>query len=216
MARPEPGSDGSPDGPPGPPALARPASPAELFVSFTLLAIQGFGGVLAFAQQMLCERRRWLDPAQFVEVLAIGQVLPGPNICNVAVIVGHRFFGVRGALAALGGLVAAPLVLVVGIALLYEHLRDIPAVAGAARGMGAVAAGLVIGTAARLAGSLRRNPLGALTCGLLAAVMFGAIALVRLPLLWALPGVGLPAVALAWRAIRRAGSADANGTGAGP
>ncbi len=49
--------------------LERPRSPGELFVAFTLLALQGFGGVLAVAQRALCEQRRWLTREQFVEIL---------------------------------------------------------------------------------------------------------------------------------------------------
>jgi len=33
-----------------------------------------------------------------VEILAVAQVLPGPNVCNVALMIGDRFFGWRGAL----------------------------------------------------------------------------------------------------------------------
>jgi chromate transporter len=39
--------------------LQRPAAPRELFIAFTLLALQGFGGVLAVAQRVLVEQRRW-------------------------------------------------------------------------------------------------------------------------------------------------------------
>jgi Chromate transport protein ChrA len=55
----------------------RPASAADLFYTFNRLALQGFGGVLAVAQRELVERKRWLSRTQFVEMLALGQVLPG-------------------------------------------------------------------------------------------------------------------------------------------
>ena len=73
--------------PPNSEARPRPASPSDLFVSFTWLALQGFGGVLAVAQRVLCDDKRWLTKEQFVEMLAIGQVLPGPNVCNIALMV---------------------------------------------------------------------------------------------------------------------------------
>src|ERR1700737_5161948 len=76
-------------------ALRRPGSPRELFVACTLLALQGFGGVIVVAQRVLCEEKRWLTRAEFVEMLSIGQVVPGPNICNVALMLGDRFFGWR-------------------------------------------------------------------------------------------------------------------------
>ena len=52
-------------------------------MSFTWLALQGFGGVLAIAQRVLCEDKRWLTKEDFLELLAVGQVLPGPNVCNM-------------------------------------------------------------------------------------------------------------------------------------
>ena len=79
------------------PALARPASLRELFLTFTVLAVQGFGGVLAVAQRAVCDEKHWMTREQFVELLAICQVLPGPNACNLAILSGDRCFGWRGA-----------------------------------------------------------------------------------------------------------------------
>ncbi len=183
---------------------ARPVSLRELFLAFNWLALQGFGGVLAVAQRVLCEERRWLTREQFVELLAIGQVLPGPNVCNLAVLVGDRFFGWRGAVAALGGIVAAPLLIVLAMTALYVQFADVPAVMGALKGMAAVAAGLIAGTALRLLSSLRSSPLGPRACALLGALTLAAVALLRLPLLWVLGSIGTLAVAWAWRSIRLA------------
>src|SRR5712691_10201298 len=102
-----------------PQPLARPASPTELFTAFTALALQGFGGVLAIAQRVLVEQRRWLTREEFIEILAIGQVLPGPNVVNMSLMIGDRFFGWRGALAALAGMMCVPLVLVLVLAAIY-------------------------------------------------------------------------------------------------
>src|SRR6476661_10829575 len=91
--------------------LARPASLSDLFISFTLLALQGFGGVLAIVQRELVERKRWLTQEEFIEDWAVAQIMPGPNVVNLALMIGGRWFGLPGALAALGGLLAVPLVL---------------------------------------------------------------------------------------------------------
>ncbi len=178
--------------------LARPASAGELFRVFTWMSLQGFGGVLAVAQRELVERQRWLTKEQFVEMLSIGQVLPGPNVCNLALMIGDRYFGWRGAFAALAGMLAVPLVIVVALAALYGQLASIPAVAGALRGMGAVAAGLVIATGCKLLPTLRRNPLGLVPCLLIGALTFVTIGVLRWPLI-AVLGLGGPAaIALVW------------------
>jgi chromate transporter len=175
-----------------------PRSNADLFITFTRLALQGFGGVLAVAQRELVEYRRWLKRAHLKEMLAISQVLPGPNIVNLSLMLGDRYFGLRGAASALAGLLAVPLVIVLALATAYAEFASVPIVAGALRGMGAVAAGLVIATAAKLSGTLRTNRMGPLLGTGFALLTFLMIAWLRWPLAWVVVGLGTIAVAVAW------------------
>jgi chromate transporter len=186
---------------PAPAVLRTPQSPAELFKVFNRLALQGFGGVLPIAQRELVERERWLTQQQFVELLSISQVLPGPNIVNLSLMFGDRHFGWRGAAAALGGMMVTPLLLVLLLAALHAQFALHPLVAGALSGMGAVAAGLVVATAVKLAATLVHSPMGRPACMLFGALTFGAIAWLRWPLVWVVLGLGGPAIALAWRRL---------------
>jgi len=186
-----------------PDMLRMPASPGELFRAFNALALQGFGGVLPVAQRVLVEQRRWLTREQFVEVLSLGQVLPGPNIVNMALMIGDRFFGLRGAAAALLGLLCAPLLIVLLLAALYGQLASVPAVAGALRGMGAVSAGLIIATALKVMPTLKGHPLGWPLAGLMVLLSALAIGWWRLPLAWVVLALGAVSMALAaWRMPR--------------
>jgi chromate transporter len=178
-----------------------PASLSELFLAFNRLALQGFGGVLPVAQRELVERRRWLTRDEFVEMLSISQVLPGPNVVNLALMFGDRAFGWRGAIVALCGMMLAPMVLVLAATALYAHYADNPAVTGALRGMSAVAAGLVLSTALKLVGTLRRNLMGPAVCLAFGALTVLATAWLRLPLLWVLLGLGLSAIGFAWHRL---------------
>ena len=189
--------------------LRRPASKAELFKVFTRLALQGFGGVLPVAHRELVERERWLSPQQFVELLTLGQVLPGPNIINIAIVIGDRFFGWRGAVAACAGLLLLPLFIVLGLAIAYQQQAANPAVAGALRGMGAVAAGLVLATAVKLSRTARTSPLGLPVCAALGLATFVGVGLLRWPMVWVVLGLGGLGMALAWRRLRVANAADA-------
>ena len=183
-------------------AAARPRSKSELFLVFNQLALQGFGGVLAVAQRELVERRLWLTREEFVEILALSQVLPGPNVVNLALIFGDRFFGLRGAFAALSGMLAIPLVIVLSLTAAYAEFSHFAVVSGALRGMGAVAAGLIIATAIKLMGALATNRLGLPLAAAFAALTFVTIALLRWPLVAVIGGLGSVAVALAWRRWR--------------
>ena len=181
-----------------PPPSPHPASPAAVFWAFNWLALQGFGGVLPVAQRELVDRLRWMTPAQFLDLLSLSQVLPGPNIVNLGLILGDRFFGWRGALAATAGLLLAPTAVVLLLAVAAAQLRGVPEVAGALRGMGVVAAGLVLSTAAKLAPGLRRHVLGLPGAAVLVLLTAAAIGLLRWPLAAVVVGLGVVSVSLSW------------------
>ncbi len=179
----------------------QPRSLSDLFFSFTWLALQGFGGVLAVVQRELVEKKRWMTREEFVEEWAVAQIMPGPNVVNLSLMIGSRYFGLRGALAALAGMLAVPLLVVLALGLVYAQFADNAQVAGALRGMGAVAAGLIAATGIKLTAALGKNPLGLPLCVALAAATFVGIALLRLPLAWVLLGLGGVACVLAWRRL---------------
>ncbi|WP_040786421.1 chromate transporter [Massilia niastensis] len=179
----------------------RPASLTDLFVSFTLLALQGFGGVLAVVQRELVERKRWLTNEEFIEDWAVAQIMPGPNVVNLSMMVGARYFGLAGAMAALAGLLAVPLVLVLLLAMLHAQYASHPAVAGALRGMAAVSAGLIAAAGLRMSTALAKSPIPLAWCVAIAAGAFALLAWVRAPLALVLFPVGGLGCVLAWRRL---------------
>lgn len=179
----------------------RPRDASDLFWSFTWLALQGFGGVLAVVQRELVEKKRWMTNEEFVEDWAVAQILPGPNVVNLSIMIGDRYFGLRGALAALGGMLTVPLLLVLVLAVIYANFSSQPEVAGALRGMGAVAAGLIAGVGIKLFVTIKTHPLGRPLCAALAALTIVAMAGLQLPLYWILPVLGGAACVLTWRKL---------------
>ena len=178
-----------------------PRSPADLFLSFSALALQGFGGVIAIAQRELVDRRGWLSNEEFLEEWAVAQTMPGPNVVNLAIVLGHRYFGMVGALTGIAGMLTAPLIVVLALAALYSHFANLPQVAGALRGLGAVASGLIASSAIKLFIPLRKHPLGMPLCLTLAALSFTCVALLRLPLVQVLLGLGTVSCLLTWRQL---------------
>ena len=170
--------------------LNSPRSKTELFLSFTSLALQGFGGVLTVAQREVVERKRWMTPAQFLEDWAVAQILPGPNVVNFCLMLGGRHFGLLGALAALAGMFVAPTALLIVIALVFSGVSDQAWAQGALRGMGAVAAGMFAATGIKLISALKLNPMGWTACTLVMVSTFIGISLFRWPLIWVLLGIG--------------------------
>jgi chromate transporter len=98
-------------------------------------------------------------------------------------------------------MMTCPLVLVLAVAVVYAQFTSHPAVAGALRGMGAVAAGLIAGVGIKLFASIQNHPLGRLLCALLAGLTIIAMAVLQWPLYWILPVIGGAACVLTWRRI---------------
>ena len=181
----------------------RPASLWNLFWSFTWLAMQGFGGVLTVVQRELVDRKKWLTREEFVEDWAVAQILPGPNVVNLSLILGDRYFGLRGALVALTGMLTFPLVTVLLLAVVFSGISNAVAAQGALRGMGAVVAGLIVATGLKLMPALKTNVMGVAVCVALAVLTFIAIALMRIPLIWVLLGLGGAGSLWSWRQLGR-------------
>ena len=182
-----------------PPATVAPGSPAELFFAFSALSLQAFGGALAFIERTVVQKKRWLNAKEFVGLYAISQVLPGPSGVSFCVLLGDRFFGLRGAAAAMAGFLLPPSVIVLSLASLFQHFQHLVWVQGALHGMGAAAVGFILHTAARMARTLHgeRVAIG------VALLSFCAVALLRVPVGVVVLTLGVVSVGWAWHLIGR-------------
>ncbi len=178
------------------PPAARPSPPglSALFLGFLTVGLCGFGGVLPWARRMVVEQRRWLTAAEFTDMLALCQFLPGPNVINVSVAMGLRFRGLAGAAACFIGLMAAPMAVVIMLGILFAHFRDVPAVRHGFAGLAAGASALVLATALKIAAPLRHRVDGIVV----ALVTLAAIAFLRFPMLPVLLVLAPVAIAVAW------------------
>jgi chromate transporter len=151
----------------------------ELFLGFLSIGARSFGGVLPSAHYVMVEQRHWLTPEDFTETIGLCQMLPGPNIGNAAIVLGKRWFGLRGAIVAFLGLFALPYLWMLALALLYTRWAARPLVSAIVAGIGASAAGLFMATAVKLGRPVARKPAAvALMAGCFAAVAIGRVPLV--------------------------------------
>jgi chromate transporter len=185
---------------------AGPRSKTELMLTFSTIAMQGFGGVLTIIQRELVDKRGWLSQKEFTEDWAVSQILPGGNVVNLCIILGNRYFGWRGSLVALAGLLLPPLILVLILATAYNQFVHLPQVEGAVRGMGAAAAGLIAAASIKMLSGLKKNEMGPALCTALIALTFVGVGLLRLPLVYVVLGLGIPAFSYAVWVIRRLNS----------
>lgn len=171
-------------------------SRVQLFVSFLKMGLLGFGGVLPWARRVVVDERRWLDDREFAETMGICQVLPGPNVVNLAVIIGSRCHGAPGALIAVTGILFVPIAVLLAIAITYAQVAQEPLARHAIAAASAAAAGLIIGTAVRLFVKARL-PLRRMAIGVVAFVTVGIL---HWPLVWVALALAIVSVTVEWYA----------------
>jgi len=181
------------------PDLAPPPTLGQLTRAYFRIGLVGFGGVNVWARRVLVEETRWISEQDYAEVLGLGQALPGPNALNVAIQLGERWHGGVGALAAPVALFSGPLAILAGLAVAHDRWGELPLVRAVLAGTAAAAAGMVIGTALKMARNLKPSP-PVLVVGLLAL----AGAALRLPLPAIVLGLAPLGIAAAWWTARRA------------
>src|SRR5712664_4839462 len=128
-----------------------------IFLTFSHVTLSSFGSPLFWARRVLVERRRWLTEQEFVDLLALGQLLPGPNVLNVTVMVGYRCAGWAGAAAAVTGFLSWPCLLVIALGVLHQRYSTLPLVPPALTGMAAVSAGLLLASVVKMTTVLPRH-----------------------------------------------------------
>jgi chromate transporter len=170
----------------------------QLFLTFSRITLSGFGGMPFWTRRALVERQRWLTEREFVELMAIGQLLPGPGTLNLAVMVGQRFAGGVGAMAAVAGLLGWPALIVIALGILYQHYGALPWVHHALTGMSAVGAGLLLASGIRMATVLARQWRPWLFAGL----AFAGIGIMRWSLIAVVGALAPFAIIAAWKAPR--------------
>ncbi len=150
----------------------------DLFLGFFKLGALAFGGTGPLSRAIIVDDRRWLDEAEFASLLGLCQALPGANTCNLAIMIGEKFCGPSGALAALAGLLLAPLAILVAVASFFTAMSGNADVRAALFGATAAGAGLAIGTAIKMAQKIPFDPVVLAIAG----AIFAAVALFGLPL----------------------------------
>lgn len=173
---------------------------ADLTLTYLRIGLVGFGGVNVWARRVIVEEKRWLSEQAYAEVLGLAQALPGPNALNVAIQLGERWRGAAGALAAPLALFAGPLLVLVLLAMAHDRWGEVALVKAVLAGTAAAAAGMVIGTALKMAQNLKPSA-PALAVGI--AALVGA-AVLRLPLPVIVLGLAPLGIAAAWWTRRRA------------
>jgi chromate transporter len=172
---------------------------AKLFLSFSRISLTSFGGGLSglFMHEFV-ERRRWISRDDFFDGLALAQALPGVNVKNLAIWIGYRVLGRKGAVAGFVGTIAPSGLLIIALSTVFDRLAAFPLTEPLLVGAGAAAVGISLSIGIDAAWSLPRR----LTSLLLLAITFLAIAVFHLPLFWTVLAIGGAGFLWAYRETR--------------
>lgn len=177
-------------------------SVTKIFKVFFLIGLCGFGGVLPWTRYGLVEKLKWLTPSEFSELLGVAQIFPGPNVANIGTILGRKYRGAYGAIAAVAGLYLAPSIIVIGIGYSYSYWEGSEVLSRLLDGLIPAVVGLVLATSVKLIRTVDMSVHGAF----FVAAPALAIGLAALPLLLVM--LILAPVAVFWMKQRLAGAAE--------
>jgi chromate transporter len=183
----------------------------KLFFLFSKIGLSSFGGgVSVWMHTAVVERRGWLDEKEFSSALALARIMPGVNIVNLAILIGHRLTGFSGAVAAVAGLLVGPSLIAIAAAILYRRFAGAMVLDTALAGTAASAAGLLIGMGVKSGGQIvrralaskRRTAQGFGTIVVFAAT-FALVGVLRFPTVPTVLCLAPCALVLAWFGGRR-------------
>jgi chromate transporter len=152
------------------------------------------GGTSSWIHRETVVLRSWLSTEEFMAGVAVGQILPGANVSNLAVFIGGRLRGAWGSTLALGGLLAAPFVVILLLAQASSMLSAHPTFEAGMDGIAAAAVGLVLNVG--VVSARRFVPALAPTAVMIAT--FAAISVLHWSLFLTVALIAPVSVALAW------------------
>lgn len=194
--------DDTPAAPPiGAPPLKQPVGslPGLFWIFFQIGALSFGGGLAAWIHREIVTKRGWMTDIDFHTGLALSQVLPGVNNVNMALHVGQRLRGAIGAATCVGAMLLAPFFMIIGLATIYDQIRDIAWVHDMLDGVAAAAVGLLVSVAARSA----RGTFHGIAPFAIAIAFIVIIGFLRWPMIPVVLTLAPLSVALVWWTSRR-------------
>lgn len=151
------------------------ASLGELFGLFFKIGAFTFGGgyaMIALISKETVEKRQWLTPSEFLDLVAIAESTPGPIAINSATYIGYKMHGFLGALFATLGVVLPSFAIIVAVSFFIEEFRQMEWVGYAFNGIAACVAVLILNAVIKLTKSMEKTALAVVLVGIAFVAIF--------------------------------------------
>ncbi len=168
--------------------------PTLFWIFFQIGALSFGGGLAAWVHREVVLKRGWMSETEFLTGLALCQVLPGVNVVNLAVHIGQRLRGAIGALTCTVAIVFVPFFAVIGLATVYDQIKDIDWIHDFLDGVAVSAVGLLVSVALRSVRGTFRN----IAPYIAAIVLIVTVGILRWPMIPVVLCVAPLSVLAAW------------------
>jgi chromate transporter len=121
--------------------------------TFFKLGATGFGGglaVIAHVRRVVVYKNRWMSEEEFLDAVSLAQSLPGANTANAITYIGLKLCGFRGAVVSVASFVLPSFLAMIGLAVAYGYLKNVPDAQRVFQGFNAAVVGLIVATTVRL------------------------------------------------------------------
>lgn len=126
----------------------------KLLFTFAKIGLFTFGGgyaMIPLMEKEIIKANNWLSMKEFVDIIAIAEVTPGPIAVNSATYVGYKMAGVWGAAFATTGVILPSFVIVISLASLFLRYKDTPTVKAISKGLRAAVTAMIASAALSMA-----------------------------------------------------------------
>lgn len=118
----------------------------KLLLSFLKIGAFSFGGgyaVITFIQKEIIENNAWISAKDFVDIVAVAEMTPGPIAVNSSTFVGYKIGGLLGSAIATIGVVLIPFMVTTIVAIYFDKFKHLEGVKWSLKGIRPAVVGLI-------------------------------------------------------------------------
>lgn len=117
-----------------------------LFLTFLKIGVFSFGGgyaILSLIQEEVIENYGWISAGDFIDIVAIAEMTPGPIAVNASTFIGFKLGSLAGSAIATLGVVLAPFIIALLVSIYYNRFKHLKQVNWVIRGIRPAVLGLI-------------------------------------------------------------------------
>ncbi len=172
----------------------------ELFWTFFKIGSITIGGgyvMLPMIQKEIVQTKKWASDEEVIDYYAIGQSTPGIIAVNTATFIGYKLKKIPGAVAATLGMVCPSLIIILTIAIAFEHFEEIALVQSAFRGIRIAVIAVLIHAVYKMGKKTVKDWIGII----FAATAFVVVAFAKISPIWVILISAALGIAIRYRAM---------------